>query len=170
MYLHQSDPNNYSPCPRCHTTGKVRCDSCGGSGCNRCRHRGGYVLCPRCNDSRSVFSPRRARAGGSDVTPPAFSLNDEPMTYAEALANAERSRGELIQWLSNAEWFYTEYKQQLGDWLSTLDLEAPNAEIRLNDYIGHMIEENRLVRELKERLKSLAFACFTLETVKRIGS
>jgi hypothetical protein len=92
------------------------------------------------------------------------------MTHTEALANAEHSRHELIQWLWNAEWFYTDYKQQLTDWLSAMDLDAPNAETRLNDYVDHMVEENRLVRELKERLKSLAFACFAAGALKRIGS
>jgi hypothetical protein len=92
------------------------------------------------------------------------------MTYAEALGNAERSRHELIQWLSKAEWFYPDYKQRMTDWLLAMDLEAPGTETHLNEYADHMIEENRLVGELKDRLKSLAFACFGAETLKRIGS
>lgn len=53
------------------------------------------------------------------------------------------------------------------EWLGALDLTAPTAEAVLNDCAAGMTADHPLARELKERVRSLSFACFTVQTMKQ---
>ena len=99
-------------CTMCHGSGRRMCYPCGGEG---------YNLVPADSPDLGIEETDSAPEADLDAeTPPP----DYTALYHEALEEAQRDRRDLLDWLWSSEGFRSDFKSQLNDWLSALDLSA----------------------------------------------